>query len=201
MLKLNCQDRNVKCASDGGEVEMRSRIETRIVAALGVVLSVLFLFFGILKIMPWEVAGTLTATTIGLVSIILAVERREPMSREITTSEKAKIEIEGKLLWEESILVSKASCSHYNLKVGENEKVTGEISSNDYFDVYFLTPRNFTEYDNDEDFSYEYGTEHASKMRVNFIPKKPGKFYCTIHNEADKDIDVNVKLYLTKIKE
>jgi hypothetical protein len=180
---------------------MRSQVETRIVAGLGVVFAVLFLFLGILKIMPWEVAGTLTATVIGLVSIILAVERREPTGREITTSEKAKIETEGKLLWEESIQVSKTSCSHYTFVVSENEKVTGEISSNDYFDVYFLTPRNFTKYSSDEDFSYEYGTEHASKIRVNFIPKKPGKFYCAIYNEADKDIDVNVKLYLTKTKE
>ena len=175
-------------------------METRIVAALGVVLAVLFLLLGIFQIMPWEVAGTLAATTIGVIGIVLAVVRKEPRTGEKAISENGRTEFEGNLLWEESILISKASCSYYNFTVNENEMVTGEISSNDYFDVYFLTPRNFTKYNDDEDFSYEYGTEHASKMRVNFVPKKPGKYYCTIHNRAEKDIDVNVKLYMAKIK-
>ena len=68
------------------------------------------------------------------------------------------------------------------------------------FDLYFVTPMNFAKFNNDENFNYEYRTERASKMKVNFVPKKLGRFYCVIHNEGDNDIDVNVKLYRARIK-
>jgi len=177
-------------------------VEARIswmIAAVGIIFAILFVSLGFLRILAWETSGTLTATTIGLISLILAVERRET-SNKAAICEKSKLEGEGELLWEESILVSKKSCSHYNLTVNENEKVVGDIVSEDYFDMYFVTPRNFAKFNNDEIFNYEYGTERASKMKVNFLPKKPGRFYCVIHNKGDKDIDVNVKLYRARIK-
>ena len=169
------------------------------IGAVGIILAILFVSLGFLRILPWETSGTLTATTIGLVSLILAVERKET-SKETTVSEQRRLESEGELMWEESILVSKKSCSYYNFTVDANEKVAGDIFSEDYFYVYFVTPRNFAKYNNDEDFDYEYGTERASKMKVNFLPKKPGRFYCVIHNEGAKDIDVNVKLYRVRIE-
>jgi hypothetical protein len=169
------------------------------IGAVGIILAISFVSLGFLRILPWETSGTLTATTIGLVSLILAVERKET-SKETTASEQPRLGSEGELLWEESILVSKKSCSHYNLTVDEHEKVVGDIVSEDYFDMYFVTPRNFTKFNNDENFNYEYGTERASKVRVNFVPKKPGRFYCVIHNKGDNDIDVNVKLYRARIE-
>jgi hypothetical protein len=177
---------------------VKARI-SRMIGAVGIILAISFVSLGFLRILPWETSGTLTATTIGLVSLILAAERKEA-SNKVTISEKPKLESEGELLWEESILVSKKSCSHYNLALDENEKVVGDIVSEDYFDMYFVTPRNFTKFNNDENFNYEYGTERASKVRVNFVPKKPGRFYCIIHNKGDNDIDVNVKLYRARIE-
>ena len=177
---------------------MEARI-SRMIGAVGIILAILFVSLGVLGILPWQTSGTLTATTIGLVSLILAAGRRET-SNEAAICEKPKLEGEGELLWEESILVSKKSCSYYNFTVDENEKVAGDIFSEDYFYVYFVTPRNFAKYNNDEDFDYEYRTERASKMKVNFLPKKPGRFYCVIHSEGDKDIDVNVKLHRVRIK-
>lgn len=177
---------------------MEARI-SRMIAVAGVILAILLVSLGFLRILPWETSGTLTATTIGLVSLILAAGRKET-SNEVAICEEPKLESEGELLWEESILVSKKSCSYYNFTIDANEKVTGDIFSEDYFYVYFVTPRNFAKYNNDEDFDYEYGTERASKMKVNFLPKKPGRYYCVIHNEGDKSIDVNVKLYRVRIK-
>lgn len=177
---------------------MKARI-SRMIAAVGIILAILFVSLGFLGILPWQTSGTLTATTIGLVSLILAVGRRET-SDEAAICEQPKLEGEGELLWEESILVSKKGCSYYNVTVDENEKVIGDIVSEDYFDMYFVTPRNFAKFNNDENFNYEYGTERASKMKVNFVPKKPGRFYCVIHNEGDNDIDVNVKLYRARIE-
>lgn len=177
---------------------MEARISWMI-AAVGITLAILFVSVGFLRILPWETSGTLTATTIGLVSLILAVERRET-SNKAAISEQSKLEGEGELLWAESILVSKKSCSHYNLTVYEDEKVIGDVVSEDYFDMYFVTPRNFTKFNNDENFNYEYGTERASKIKVNFVPKKPGRFYCVINNKGAKDIDVNVELYKARVK-
>jgi hypothetical protein len=159
----------------------------------------MFVSLGIVKILPWEAAGTLAATTIGVASMVVAIERQDTKRKETATPEQSKLESDEGLLWEESILVSKDGCSHYDFRIGENEKVTGEIFSDDYFNVYFVNPRNFTKYENgDEDFKYEYGTEHASRMKANFIPSRAGKFYCIIESASEADIDVNVRLYVKR---
>ena len=173
---------------------------TGAIAAVGIILAVLFVVLGVVRVLPWEAAGTLAATTIGVVSMVIALERQETRRKEAVTPEQSRQESEEGLFWEESILVSKNSCSHYDFTIGANEKITGEISSASYFNVYFVNPRNFTKYtDGDEDFKYEYGTEHASKMKVNFIPKKTGRFYCIIESASQASIDVNVSLYVRKI--
>jgi hypothetical protein len=174
-------------------------MEIRVIVALGVALSILFVSLGVARIMPWEAAGTLAATTIGVISMII-IARQETKSKETATPKPAKSDNNEKLLWEEAILVSKNGCSHYDFRVAEKEKVTGEISSDKYFNVYFVNPRNFTKYENgDEDFRYEYGTEHASKMKVNFIPEKAGRHYCIIESASQTDIDVNVSLCMSRI--
>ncbi len=175
-------------------------METRAIAAFGVTLAILFVSLGAARILPWEAAGTLAATTIGVVSMIVAIGRQETKRREGTTPEQLKPESDEGLLWEESILVSKDSCSYYDFTLDKNQKVTGEISSDDYFNVYFVTPRNFKKHGSgDENFRYEYGTEHASKMKVNFTPKKAGRFYCIIESASPTRIDVNVSLHVRKI--
>ena len=170
----------------------------RIVAAAGIVFAVLFISLGVARILPWEASGTLTATTIGVVSIIIAVERTEAKEKEICISQQPKLEGQGELVGEESILVGKEGCSWYSFAVEEKEIVTGEISSENYFNVYFLSPRNFAKYENGEDFKYEYGTEHASKMKVNFVPNKAGRFYIIIESASHADIDVDVSLHVRK---
>ena len=173
-------------------------MDIRIVAAVGVASAIMFLFIGIAGFLPLGIAGTLAATTIGVLGIIIAVGRTEAERKKTTIAGLTKPESEGRLLWEESILVSKHSCSYYNFTLDEKEIVTGEVSSDDYFNVYFVTPRNFARRENEKEFRYEYGTEHASKMKVNFIPKKPGKFYCIVENEGEADIDVNVVMYINE---
>jgi hypothetical protein len=175
-------------------------MDVRVAAGVGIAVSVLFVLLGVVGVLPWQSAGTLAATVIGVVSVVLAVERRETGRGETCKLEQSKLESEEGLLWEESILVSKKSCSYYNFTVGENEKVAGEILSEDYFNVYFATPRNFARYEAGEDFKHEYGTEHASKIKINFVPSKPGKFYCMIQNASKADIDVNVTLRRSKIQ-
>jgi hypothetical protein len=175
-------------------------LETRVIVALGVTLAILFVSLGVVRILPWEAAGTLAATTIGVVSMIIAIERQETKKKETAMPELVESDSNEGLLWEESILVSKNGCSHYDFRIDENEKLTGDISSDDYFNVYFVTPRNFKEYENgNEDFKYEYGTEHASKMKVNFIPNKAGRFYIIIESASQADIDVNVSLHIRRI--
>jgi hypothetical protein len=132
--------------------------------------------------------------------MIIALERQETRRKETVPPEQSRRESKERLFWEESILVSKNSCSHYNFTIGADEKITGEILSESYFNVYFVTPRNFTKYTNgNKDFKYEYGTEHASRLTVNFIPSKAGRFYCIIESATQASIDVNVSLHVRKI--
>jgi hypothetical protein len=171
-----------------------------LIAGCGIALAVLFVILGVARILPWEAAGTLAATTIGVVSMIIALERQETRRKDAVPTEQSRLESEEGLFWEESILVSKNSCSHYDFTIDPNERITGEISSDSYFNVYFVTPRNFTKYnDGDDDFKYEYGTEHASRLKVNFAPGKAGRFYCIIESATQASIDVNVSLHVIKI--
>jgi hypothetical protein len=175
-------------------------VATRAFGAVGIVMAILFVVLGLFRIVPWEVAGTLAATAIGVVSMIIAIERQETKRNESGMPEQPKVESDEGLLWEETILVSKDSCSHYDFAIGADEKITGEISSENYFNVYFVTPRNFTKYSKgDEDFRYEYGTEHASRLKVNFVPGKAGRYYCVIESASHASIDVNVSLHVRKI--
>lgn len=175
-------------------------METRVFAVLGVALAILFVSLGAVRILSWEAAGTLAATAIGVVSMIIAIGRQETKRKETGAPELVESAGDEGLLWEESIQVAKNGCSHYNFRIEENEKLTGEISSGDYFNVYFVTPHNFNEYQNgNEDFRYEYGTERASRMKVNFMPNRAGRFYCIIESASQADIDVNVSLRVKRM--
>ena len=84
----------------------------------------------------------------------------------------------------------------YYLDLNKNEKVYGEIASRGYFNLYFLTPRNLTKFENDEEFTAEYARENVSKTKINFTPNKPGLYYCVIENIEDDNINVKALLYI-----
>jgi hypothetical protein len=175
-------------------------LDVRAIAVFGVAFSILFVSMGVARILPWEATGTLAATTIGVVSVLITIARLEAKDGQTRIPTPSKSEADEGLLWEESILVSKNGCSDYNFRIEDNQKLTGEISSDDYFNMYVLTSRNFREYESgNEEFRYEYGTEHASRMKVNFVPNKAGRFYCVIESAGKTDIDVNVSLHVKKI--
>lgn len=170
-------------------------MDPRIIVASGITLVVVFVVLGLAEMFPWQAAGTLTATVIGVVGMILAIERRETgKTHETAICTQATSISEGRLLFEETILVAKDGCSYYQLEMSPNEKVTGEISSKQYFNIYFLTPRNYARQGKGQEFAYEYGTEHASRMKVDFTPKKAGKYYIVIESCGETDIDVDVRL-------
>lgn len=173
----------------------------KILVATGISLVVFFILLGAASILPWQAAGTLTATTIGIVGMILALGGREASQKpQLQVRTNASSTEEGRLLWEETIMVEKNGCSYYQLNMTPNEKIIGEISSKDYFNAYFLTSRNNAKRAKGENFDYEYGTEHASRMRVDFIPKRAGKYFIVIESHATADIEVNVKLRIDNVK-
>ena len=61
---------------------------TGAIAAVGIILAVLFVVLGVVRILPWEAAGTLAATTIGVVSMVIALERQETRKKEAVTPEQ-----------------------------------------------------------------------------------------------------------------
>ena len=72
------------------------------------------------------------------------------------------------------------------------------MTSRGYFNIYILTPRNLTKFENDEEFTPEYARENVLKTKINFKPNKPSSYYCVIENTEDEDINVKALLYIQR---
>lgn len=64
------------------------------------------------------------------------------------------------------------------------EIVKGEITSDETINIYFLTKYGFRSFENDEQFSYEYGAESVLKKKIDFKPSKTATWYLVIENEG-----------------
>lgn len=170
-------------------------VEAKAVAAVGIIFTFAFLILGLFTVLSWSAAGPLAAASIGITSIILALESKE--RRDLIKQNQVILKKEESLIADEIARIEDYVV--YEFTMEKDEKVIGEISSDDYFNVYFLTPRNLTRFENNEEIDEEYGTEGVSKTKISFVPDKPGKFCCIIENEGKEEIDVAVSLFIRKI--
>lgn len=170
-------------------------MEAKFVATVGIIFAIGFLFFGVFAVISWSAAGPLAAASIGITSIILALKSKE--KRDLIKQKQVEPKAEERLVADEIARIEDYVV--YEFTMEKDEKVIGEISSDDYFNVYFLTPRNLTRFENNEEFDEEYGTEGVSKTKISFVPDKSGKFHCIIENEGKEEIDVAVSLFIRKI--
>jgi len=174
---------------------------TKLTAIIGITFTLIFLILGLTSLLSWTAAGSLAGATIGITSIIvtitLALERKEePKKREKVEQRQPQLREEQEPIVDETVLVE--DYISYDLNLNKKEKVYGEIASRGYFNLYFLTPRNLTKFENDEEFTAEYARENVSKTKINFTPNKPGLYYCVIENVEDDNINVKALLYMQR---
>jgi len=176
-------------------------MKAKVTAIIGIIFTLIFLILGLTSLLSWTAAGPLAGASIGITSIIvtitLALERKEePKKKEIAEQKQPKPKPEQQPIVDETVLVE--DYVSYDFDVNTNEKVYGEITSRGYFNLYFLTPRNFTKFENDEEYTAEYARENVSKTKINFTPDKPGLYHCVIENTEDEDINVEALLYIQR---
>jgi hypothetical protein len=176
-------------------------MKAKLTAIVGILFTIVFLILGLTSLLSWTAAGPLAGASIGITSIIvtitLALERKEePKKKEKVEQRQLQLREEQEPIVDETVLVE--DHISYDLNLNKKEKVYGEIASRGYFNLYFLTPRNLTKFENNEEFTAEYARENVSKTKINFTPNKPGLYHCVIENTEDDSINVKAILHIQR---
>jgi len=169
------------------------------VAVVGVVVS---LTLGFLMLVPWEVSSILVTVLIGIPSLILAylsIKERKS-AKEVKPLEKALERHEqgqqAQTILEETCVVDAENYVFYDLELKMGQELKGEISSDERINFFFLTKYGLARFENNEDFSYEYGSDSVLKSKVQFTYPKTGKLYLVIENEGKDQATVDIHLFV-----
>lgn len=157
------------------------------IALVGVLVSVTL---GFLTLVPWEVSSILATAFIGIPSLVLTYLSL----KEKKSGKEVKQLRQPRTILEETCAVDGEEYVFYVLDLKKGEEVKGKISSDEPIGFFFLTKYGLTRFENNEDFSYEYGSESIRKSEVHFTPPKTGTWYLVIENEGEDQATVDIHL-------
>ena len=127
---------------------------------------------------------------------------KEPKPKEkirLSTIEKKQENSQQKQyesILEETCIIESEEYISYDLDLGANEVVKGEITSDKEINVFFLTKHGFRCFENGEDFSYEYGAENVLEKRITFQPSRTARRYLVVENEGEDSAEVVIHLFV-----
>lgn len=168
------------------------------ILGLGVALVSVLIILGFTDILSWVVVGVLSTVTIGIVGWIVNYlsKPREKTVRSESTEKKLEQPKQPRIILEETCRVDQKEYVFYDLDLNAKEVVRGEITSDETIDIYFLTKHGFRCFENDEDFSYDYGAESILRKKIDFKPSRTATWYLVIENQSKDLATVNVKLFV-----
>jgi len=178
-------------------------------AIIGVLIS---LTLGALLIIPWQVSGAFVTASVGIPSLILAYlsskEKRstdEPKRASPPTTtgfaQSAELRLKPQIVLEETTVLYADDYVSYDFDLKKGEELVGNISSDEMINFYFLSRHGLNKFENDENFSYEYGSEGILKRKVDFKPPRAGTWYLVIENEEESSkATVTVHLLVKPVK-
>jgi len=168
------------------------------ILGLGIVFVFLLIILGFANILQWAIVGVLSAATLGILGLIInyLLKPREKtiLSEDIEKKTEHEQPKQPKIILEETCLVKSKKYVFYDLDLDAKETVKGEITSDETINIYFLAKYGFRSFENDEQFSYEYGAESVLKKKIDFKPSKTATWYLVIENEGKNKATVNVNL-------
>lgn len=151
-------------------------------------------------LVTWEVSSILVTASIGIPSLVLAyLSLKEKGAKETKPVEKAEKHEQGRqprTVIEETCVVDADEYVSYDLYLKKGEELKGRIASDERMNWFFLTKYGLTRFENNEDFSYEYGSESVLESKVHFTPLKTGKLYVVIENEGKDQATVDIHLFV-----
>jgi len=112
-----------------------------------------------------------------------------------TDKSNTKIEKQPSKIQHKSVKLRVDEWDERKLNLKRGTKITGKISSEGFFNVYFLTESSYRSFKNEYNFNYLEGAEEVSHFEPNFEVSRRGDYYFVIQNKYKKNIVVNVELY------
>lgn len=88
---------------------------------------------------------------------------------------------------------------HYDelkLALKREERITGKINADGFFNIYFLTESSYRSFRNDLPFKHIDGGEEVSHFQVDFVASRKGIYYIVIENADKKNIVAEMELYI-----
>lgn len=177
------------------------RLGVVVVSLVGIAV---FLALGFLAVISWEILGVMTAVLIGIAGLLLAYLPREE-KKNVTQKTQTPEEVPAKPaptprpIMNETIVVGYDEYSTYDIDAKVGVEILGEISSDHPINFYFLTKYGLRKFEEDEDFSYEYGSEGCVKCDVHFVPSRTLTLHLVIENKGREKATVHVSLRALKL--
>jgi len=185
-------------------------MESKTVLILGLGGSFLFIMLGIFNLLPWTIAGVLATASIGAAGLLfnyLSKKKEKPsVIREKETifmvpgTERAKplkIEVEKPItLVDQAPVIDEDDYVTYEIELEEGENLKGEVKADGPINVFLLTKRNLTNFENDEEFWYEDGDEEVTRTTIDFEAPKNGKWFLVVENIGEEAITADIRLHV-----
>jgi hypothetical protein len=175
------------------------RLVVVIIAVVGVVIS---LALGFSMLVPWEVSSILATAFIGIPSLFLAYlslkEKKNVKETKSAVATPVRLEQAPRIqtILEETLVLDGEEYFVYGLGLENGEELKGEISSDGRINFFLLTKYGLTRFENNEDFSYDYGSESILESKVSFTALKTGTLYLVIENEGEDKATVTLRLFI-----
>lgn len=177
-----------------------------IIVIVCIIAIVIFLVTDIIRFT--DVSSSIAAILVaGIIGSLVWGFKPQKFDEKLNTSEKqelrtndpaksnTKIEKQLSKIQHKSVKVRVDEWDEEKLNLKRGTKITGKISSDGFFNVYFLTESSYRSFKNEYNFNYLEGAEEVSHFEPNFEVSRRGDYYFVIQNEGKKDIVVNVELY------
>ena len=138
---------------------------------------------GIIGVLLWGFKHKITKIT---------QERKTKLNNEQTSLKKEK----PKTISRKTIKIRLEEYNEIKVNLKRGEIITGKLSSDGFFNIYFLTESSYHSFKNDNNFKMLDGEEDVKHYTPSFEVSRKGIYYIIFDNADRKNIVVDVDLYV-----
>lgn len=123
------------------------------------------------------------------------LDRKTHFDNESKKKTKELARVEPKKIQHKTVKLRIDEYEDQKLNLKRGTKITGKISSDGFFNTYFITESSYRSFKNELGFQHLEGAENVSYFEPNFEVQRNGNYYFVIEHADKKNIVVNVELY------
>jgi len=168
------------------------------VMVLGVCLAVFFIAVGIVGLVSWTVVGVLAPVSIAIAGLLFDYlskkgEKPTPIEAGIVR-QKPPEELETVI--DKAPIIGEDEHIVYPIQLKEGETLRGEVSADGPVNVFLVTRRNLTKFENEEDFWYEDGDEKVARTTIDFKAPRDGEWFLVVDNAGEESVKADIKAHI-----